>query len=154
MTKLKTPIGNYIGFDPEAEDLNKEVERINTFLDTHCIDLMILGLGMNGHLGLNEPNAYVTLPAHIAQLNPVTKTHDMVKGLTLTRGMSIGMKGIFESRQVVMLICGEHKEEAYQAFMSQNITTQIPASFLWLHSNCTCIIDREQFPKDVKNGCL
>lgn len=44
-----------------------------------------------------------------------------------------------------MLISGERKEEAFKSFMSQKLTTLVPASLLWLHSDCTTLIDREQF---------
>lgn len=143
--KLAMPFKNYIQFDPEAEDLTQELAKVDTFLETHPIDLMILGLGMNGHLGLNEPANELTLPCHLTKLNETTKTHDMTKGFTLTRGMTIGMKGIFDSKQILMLVCGERKEAAYDAFLSRKITTQTPSSFLWLHPNCVTIIDKSQF---------
>lgn len=127
-------------------DAFAECEKMDHYLKENPIDLMILGLGMDAHLGLNEPNEYLTLNCHKAILNEKTKNHDMAKGKSLSSGLTIGMGGIFESKQVLMLVCGTRKEEAYETFMSRKISTQAPCSFLWLHSNCFTIIDREQFP--------
>lgn len=123
----------------------QECDKMNAFLKAHTIDCMILGLGMDAHLGLNEPNDYLTLEAHHAQLNEQTKTHDMAKGKQLTSGLTIGMEGIFQAKHILMLVSGPRKEAAYQAFMSKRITTKAPCSFLWLHPHCTTIIDHTQF---------
>ena len=74
-------------------------------------------------------------------LDEKTKTHDMVKGYAPKGGLTIGLQGIFTAKQIIMLVCGERKEEAYQAFMSQRISTSTPASLLWLHPNCVTLVD-------------
>lgn len=133
-----------IGMESD-QAVTQECDKMNAFLKAHTIDCMILGLGMDAHLGLNEPNDYLTLEAHHAQLNEQTKTHDMAKGKQLTGGLTIGMEGIFQAKYILMLVSGPRKEEAYQAFMSKRITTKAPCSFLWLHPHCTTIIDHTQF---------
>lgn len=142
---LKQKEVTVIGMESDR-DANQECASMNAFLSAHTIDCMILGLGMDAHLGLNEPNEYLTLEAHHAQLNEQTKTHDMAKGKQLTSGLTIGMEGIFNAKHILMLVSGTRKEEAFQAFMSKRITTKAPCSFLWLHPHCTTIIDRTQFP--------
>lgn len=128
-------------FVSNAADINQELDRMDAFLLEHPIDVMILGLGMNGHLGLNEPADALTLKAHYAELDEKTKTHDMVKGYVPKGGLTIGLQGIFTSKQIIMLVCGNRKEAAYQAFISQKISTSTPASLLWLHPNCVTLID-------------
>lgn len=145
LDKLNTQPKEVIAFQTKGENYQKDCDRIQSILNEHPLDVMILGLGMNGHLGLNEPDDHLILDAHIAPLHEVTKTHDMAEGNPLTRGITIGLKGIFEAKQVLMLVCGSRKEEAYKNFMSRNISTQTPASLLWLHPNCTTIIDKERF---------
>lgn len=126
-------------------DVETELNKINEFIENNPIDVMILGLGMNGHLGLNEPSDTLNYKCYQVKLNEKTKTHDMTKGFTLESGLTIGLEGIFKSKQVLMVVTGDRKEDAYKAFMSQNITTQVPASLLWLHYNCTTLIDDSQF---------
>ena len=135
----------FIEFKSDAFDVNEEVKRINEHLQQQPIDLMILGLGMDGHLGLNEPNDVLTLPCHESALHDKTMTHDMIKERHITSGVTIGMQGIFQAKQILMLITGANKEDAYQAFMQQQLTTQNPSSFLWIHPNCISIIDDSQF---------
>ncbi|MEE1464554.1 MAG: 6-phosphogluconolactonase, partial [Clostridium sp.] len=130
-----------IEFVSNAPDIQQELDKMDMFLREHPIDVMILGLGMNGHLGLNEPADSLVLNAHFAELDEKTKTHDMVKGYAPKGGLTIGLQGIFTAKQIIMLVCGERKEEAYQAFMSQRISTSTPASLLWLHPNCVTLVD-------------
>ena len=130
-----------VEFVSDAADIRQELDRMDVFLSEHPIDVMILGLGMNGHLGLNEPADFLTLNAHYAELDEKTKTHDMVKGYEPKGGLTIGLQGIFTSGQIIMLVCGDRKEAAYQAFMSQRIATSTPASLLWLHPNCVTLVD-------------
>ena len=130
-----------IEFVSNAPDIQQELEKMDMFLTEHPIDVMILGLGMNGHLGLNEPADSLVLNAHFAELDEKTKTHDMVKGYVPKGGLTIGLQGIFTAKQIIMLVCGERKEAAYQAFMSQRISTSTPASLLWLHPNCVTLVD-------------
>ncbi|MEG0526416.1 MAG: 6-phosphogluconolactonase [Longicatena sp.] len=134
-----------IEFTSNAVDVTQELIKVETYLKEHPIDVMILGLGMNAHLGLNEPSQQLTLGCHQVMLNSKTKTHDMIKGEHVESGMTIGMDGIFKSKQVLMLVSGSSKEDAYKDFMSGTITTQVPASMLWLHTNCVCLVDTSQF---------
>lgn len=145
LEKLYMQPKQIIEFQSNAKDIKEELHKVETYLEQHPIDVMILGLGMNGHLGLNEPAAELTFNCHLVTLSEKTQTHDMAKGHALTQGLTIGMKGIFDSHKIVMLVCGRRKEQAYEAFMSKRITTDVPASLLWLHSGCISIIDDEQF---------
>lgn len=145
LDKLHMKPKAFLSLPTKCEDPNAACAKLQAYLDQNPIDVMILGLGMNGHLGLNEPNTHLNLHTHQANLSDITKTHDMAQGKPLTSGLTIGLKSIFEAKQVLMLVCGNKKEDAYQQFMSQKISTLTPASLLWLHPNCTSIIDRNKF---------
>ena len=147
LDKLDVQPKQVIAFQTKGEDYQEDLNRVQAYLDENPLDVMILGLGMNGHLGFNEPASELSLDAHMTPLSAITQTHEMAEGKVLTRGVTIGMKGIFDANQVLMLVTGGRKDDAYAYFMSRKVSTQVPASFLWLHPNCLTIIDREKFPK-------
>lgn len=145
LDKLYMQPKQFIEFESNTNDVSGQLNKVDSFIKKHPIDLMILGLGMNGHLGLNEPDEHLSFKCHQAKLNEKTKTHDMAKDHVLESGLTIGLEGIFTSKTVLMLVSGTRKEDAYQEFMSQRISTSTPASLLWLHPNCITMIDSEQF---------
>lgn len=143
--RLDMPFKEFVEVSSNTKDIEKDLTELDAFLEEHPIDVMILGLGMNGHLGLNEPAEYLSLACHYTELSEKTKTHDMVKGKVPKGGLTIGLQGIFSAEKVLMLVCGDRKEEAFKEFMSKRISTATPASLLWLHRNCITIVDDESF---------
>ncbi len=107
------------------------------------LDLCVLGLGKNGHLGLNEPGESLQPACHISQLDARTQQHEMLKtaGRPVTRGITLGLKDILNAREVLLLVTGEGKQDATDRFLTAKVSTAIPASFLWLHSNFICLIN-------------
>lgn len=107
------------------------------------IDLMILGIGLNGHLGFNEPNDFLSPACHVAELEEQTKQHTMIGELSIkpTKGLTLGMGEILQAKKIILLINGAHKKEIIKAFLKGEISTHLPASFLWLHPNVTCLIE-------------
>ena len=106
------------------------------------IDICILGLGRNGHLGFNEPAAVLHPHCHIMDLALQTQQHIMVANVLSkpTKGLTLGMRDILSSKKIVLLVSGKGKEEAMQKLRSAEITSQCPASFLWLHNNVDCLL--------------
>src|SRR5262245_45299162 len=138
------------------------------------IDLCILGLGMNGHIGMNEPAPALKPWTHVARLAEVSLQHPMLDisdrlllnilpqqttdrlqqdtvimahpGRALpTYGVTLGMTEILASREVLLMVNGTKKQDAVRRLMQHEISTDFPASFLWLHSNwtflCACDAD-------------
>jgi len=141
---LKISADRYFAFDSEAKKVEEECERIQQTIEkTGPIDFCILGLGKNGHLGFNEPADFLHGDCHVAQLASTTVQHSMVQAMakTPTFGMTIGLKDILGSKKILLLITGKKKEAAIKRLMTKEITTQLPASFLWLHPNVECLID-------------
>ena len=58
-------------------------------------------------------------------------------------GMTLGMANILQSKKIILLVTGSNKEKSIDKLMKGKITTHLPASFLWLHSNVECYIDSE-----------
>lgn len=140
---LKIPSSQYFTFDPLSENLVEECLRIQAILDEQGpIDLCILGLGRNGHLGLNEPADILQSHCHIADLTMESQQHPMLKKSNQkpTRGITLGMEDILMSKRIILLISGEGKEEAKKQFFSQVIHPRCPASFLWKHNNVDCLV--------------
>lgn len=143
--RLLQPLGikpeQFIGFDSEAADTEAECERIQNFLaERGPIDLCILGIGKNGHIAFNEPGMELIAGVHLSKLSAQSLTHSMVDGIDikLEYGLTLGMADILQSKKIFLLVNGAHKREILNRFLSGNITTQLPASFLWLHPEVYC----------------
>lgn len=136
----------YFGFDSHPVDPKAECERIRRRLTTEGpIDFCMLGLGMNGHLAMNEPAPSLKPSAHVARLKAVTLAHPMLAQSKSqpTYGLSLGMAEIMASREILLLVSGANKCQPLRKFLRREITTEFPASFLWLHSNWTLLCDAD-----------
>ena len=143
LTPLQISKERYFGFNADAERLENECERIQEFLrQKGPIDLCILGLGKNGHLGFNEPADVLHPHCHIMDLAAQTQQHKMVADIPSkpTKGLTLGMQDILSSKRIVLLVSGKGKEEAKQKLRSAEISSQCPATFLWLHNKVDCLL--------------
>jgi galactosamine-6-phosphate isomerase len=126
--------------------VNSETEcaRVAKWLDENGpIDLCVLGLGANGHIGFNEPAAFLQPHAHVAQLTDASLAHSMVKRCNTrpTCGLTLGMVDLLRSRHILMLVTGASKRRPLERLISGRITTEFPASLLQLHSDVQLICD-------------
>jgi len=142
---LKIPEDRYHSFDSMTTLYDEEGRRIHEALNKHPIDLCILGLGKNGHLGLNEPSRILVPFAHVAMLADQTKTHPMIEGVVVTKGFTLGMQEIMNSKRILLIVSGEGKQDIVRKFLKQEISTRLPASFLWLHPDVDVIVQDDRF---------
>lgn len=149
---------HYIRFNTEAEDAEEECKRIeDAYSRLAEVDMVILGIGMNGHLGLNEPGEHLSGSAHSVRLDAKTRTHEMLSHTDrlVEYGVTLGMENLFRGRQILLLADGKHKEAGLEYYLNDVITTQIPVSLLKLHPNCRCIINQESFGNlDILNSTV
>jgi len=141
--KKNTHIQNGEAADPAAECRRYE----DAIHDAGGIDLQLLGLGLNGHIGFNEPDSHFPKTTHHVALDASTieansrffaSSNDVPKhALTMRIGT------IFNARKIVMLISGEAKADIAKAVIHGNITPQVPGSILQLHPDVTIILDEE-----------
>src|SRR5258708_10106799 len=98
------------------------------------IDICILGLGLNGHVAMNEPAPELAPHAHVAALARSSLHHPMLKVLKSKPryGLTLGMRDILASRLVLLLVNGTHKQAALKRLLQPAVTTDYPASFIWL----------------------
>ena len=135
----------YTGFETAADKVEAECARMKTFIDDQGpFDICILGLGKNAHIAFNEPADVLQPDFHKAVLAPSTIQHDpaLSQGPEPAYGLCVGMKDILQTKKVIFLITGKGKQEAIKQILERKISTQCPASFLWMHPNVECLIDK------------
>lgn len=136
----------YISFNSNPANPIQECEKIQEKLEeAGAIDLCILGLGMNGHLALNEPAGYLQPHCHVAQLSAESLEHSMISEMQIKPkyGLTLGMADIMLSKMILILINGPQKRTIVSKFLSKKITSSVPASFLWLHPKVICLIEKD-----------
>ena len=138
---------NLCFFDGESTDLKNECKKTDDFLrESGPIDMMLLGAGMNGHLGLNEPGISFDLYSHIVDLDDITKIvgQKYFSGkVKLTRGITLGLKYIMEAAMVILQLNGIRKADVVKKLIDSKVTTAFPASALKAHLNSYLLLDRE-----------
>lgn len=134
-------------FDGRAHDPQKECERIdNRIRELNGIDLAIVGLGMNGHVGMNEPGISPSLHSHVAKIDPVTqqvgqkyfKEKKEIKG-----GLTLGIANLMEAGNVMLVVNGSKKAEILKQVLEEEISQKFPAGFLRNHPNFSVFADAE-----------
>ena len=136
----------YLSFKNDAVAPEAECMRVQKELDIHePLDVCVLGLGKNGHLGFNEPAATLSDVCHMSRLSETSMQHSMTKTMINKPqyGLTLGMKDILRSKKIILLVTGLGKEATIEQLLTQQITSQLPASFLWNHPNVECYIDSE-----------
>lgn len=143
---LEIDPSRYTGFISDSDDSNKECQRIQDYLNSEGpVDLCILGLGINGHLAFNEPGDELHAHCHAALLTSASLKHSMASEMEIkpTYGLTLGMADILQSKKILMLITGKEKRKIVNKLLTEKITTLLPASFLWLHPNVVCLIEKD-----------
>ena len=107
------------------------------------LDICILGIGTNGHIALNEPGEVFQVGFHVCSLAPSTLNNGMLKTLAQppTFGMTMGMGNILRAKKIILFISGSGKKEAFRKLLKKEVSMDLPASFLWLHSNVDVLVD-------------
>jgi glucosamine-6-phosphate deaminase len=138
------PPAHYHRFDPEADDIPAMCAAYDASMGGP-LDLMMLGIGRNGHVGMNEPGTSPDSPTRRVELAPST-TQASVRyfgeGAQLpTWGVTIGLAGILASRTIWMIASGESKADIVRDVLLEPVSAQRPASVLRGHANCWFFLD-------------
>ncbi|WP_423408188.1 glucosamine-6-phosphate deaminase [Heyndrickxia sp. MSNUG] len=134
--------------DGTAENLDEECRRYEQFIQEHGgIDLQILGIGQNGHIGFNEPGTSFTSRTHIINLAESTRKANSRFFESLedvpTQAITMGIASIMESKEIFLLVSGDSKAEALARLVNGEVSEQFPASVLKNHKNVTIFADKE-----------
>lgn len=129
-----------------ANDILAECKRYDKKLEeAEGIDLQILGIGLNGHIGFNEPSHDLKIRTHVVHLTPETinanarffqSTEQVPK-----KAVTMGIGSIMQAKKILLLVSGEAKKNILYKTLSGPVSTEVPASILQLHSNLTVISD-------------
>lgn len=109
------------------------------------IDLLILGLGENGHLGFNQPGSPFEGEAWVTQMN--VELEERIRRETNTPpekelgGATLGIKDIMQARKIVLVAKGANKADIVKKMLTGTITPDVPATILQLHPNCEFLLD-------------
>lgn len=130
----------------DAEDAFAEAESYEKLIqESGKVDLQILGLGRNGHIGFNEPGTSFSSPTHVVELTLATRT-DNAKffgslDLVPKQAITMGISTIMESEEILLLVSGEEKSTALRRLLLGGIEEAFPVSVLKTHQNATIIAD-------------
>ena len=134
-------------FDAMAKDLENECRKMdNAILRKGGIDLMVVGIGMNGHIGFNEPGHDFDQFSHVAELAEETRAvgQKYFRQVTaLTKGLTLGLRHLMEARKLILLANGAKKAEVIRKALEEEVTPDFPASFVRNHANATVMLDEE-----------
>ncbi|MGE0361213.1 MAG: glucosamine-6-phosphate deaminase [Vicinamibacterales bacterium] len=110
------------------------------------LDLLVCGLGANGHIGFNEPGPQLWGPTHVAILHPGTRAANAAlfggdADAVPERALTMGMTAILRARAVLVLATGAAKAAAVAAMIDGPLTTALPASWLQVHGAVEVLLD-------------
>lgn len=144
---LAIPAAHIHFFHSTAFDLTAECERINqVILKLKGIDCMIVGIGMNGHIGFNEPGISQGLSAHVIELDPITQRvgQKYFSAKTpLSKGITLGLAQFMQCRMAILLAVGTKKALIIKKALAEDVSVAVPASIIREHPNAFVLLDSE-----------
>jgi len=135
------PKGMVNDIEAECRDYDQRIQ------DVGGIDLQVLGIGRNAHIGFNEPNQHFEIGTHVVELDKSTleanaRFFNRIEEVP-TRAITMGIGTIFKSKKIMLLASGKEKAEAIFMTVKGKVHLDVPASILKLHGNVTLILDEE-----------
>ena len=132
----------------ETDNPEKECADYEEKIKVHDgIDLQVLGIGQNGHIGFNEPSGALNSYTHITDLteNTIQANSRFFNSIdeVPTRALTMGVATIMRARKILLLASGKEKAKVVKALMGSVIDPEIPATILAAHNDVTVIVDKE-----------
>ncbi|APQ75451.1 glucosamine-6-phosphate deaminase [Clostridium botulinum] len=142
---INIPNGMADKIEIECKEYERKIDKVGG------IDLQILGIGVNGHIGFNEPDTSFESETHLVNLDEKTIESNSrffsSKDQVPTKAISMGIRTIMHSKKIILLACGQNKADAIFKAIEGKITPNIPASILQLHKDVVVIVDRKAASK-------
>ena len=117
------------------------------------VDLQLLGIGLSGHIGFNEPLSSFSSRTRAVNLTPVTMAQngpyfDPAKGEKMpNRALTMGVGTVLDAKKLLMLVTGKRKADIIAAALEGPLTSMVSGSAIQLHDDCVVIIDEEAAAK-------
>jgi glucosamine-6-phosphate deaminase len=149
-TQLAGPLGipeeNFIMPPTLSDDFQAEAREFERRLaERGGADLQMLGIGMNGHIGINQPGTPFESETWVSPMDPDFETRvrkeTQVPADTILGGLTRGIRNIMHTRRIILIAKGAHKAEIIQKAIRGPVTTDIPASVIQLHPDCEVLLD-------------
>lgn len=135
--------------DGNCEDVALECERYDRAIEAHGgLDIQLLGLGRNGHIGFNEPGAQLRLDTHLVKLSQNTikaNSRFFPSAAHVPKfAITMGIGAIMKAKKILLVVSGADKAAIVKKLINDRaISTRIPASILHLHQDVTVLLDME-----------
>lgn len=130
----------------DTPDLVAECQRYDWVIErAGGIDVQVLGLGLNGHIGFNEPSHNLEVRTHVVDLTQATIQAnarfftDVIE--VPQQAITMGIGTIMQAKRILLLVSGENKRDILEKTMYGPVSTEVPASILQLHSDLTVLTD-------------
>lgn len=145
LSRLASPPAHLETWDTTTPDLTGECIRMEEAISHGGLDLAVLGIGMNGHIGMNEPGSPVDSRSRVVDLHPATVEGVKRYGADETPawGMTLGIGTLLESASIWLLVTGSPKANILAKTVKGPETAQVPASFLRRHGDVTVWVDED-----------
>lgn len=150
-TFMNTNLFNHIDIDTNNTKLpfgntQKECDEYEALMADSVIDLQVLGIGSNGHIGFNEPGTSFDALTHIVDLQETTikdnaRFFDNDMSKVPTQAISMGIATIMKSKKIVLIASGANKADAVYGMVKGDITESMPASVLQNHADVVVVVD-------------
>ena len=148
-SKLNISRENINFLNGKSKNIKKECERYEK--ETNGIDLQILGIGINGHIGFNEPGTpFNSLTNKVKITKEIRELYSQEFGgfsKVPKYGLTIGIKTIMRSKKIILLAFGKSKADAVAKSLNNKSNKKIPASILQKHKDVTFILDKKAASK-------
>ncbi len=142
---LQLMTSQYFLFDALADDLRNECLKMDKFInEKNGIDIMVVGIGMNGHIGFNEPGSSFDNLSHIIDLDEITRSVGQKyfnEKVELSQGITIGFKHLLNAKKVFLMANGSKKAEVIKKTVQGPVTEYFPASIMQQHENGFVLVD-------------
>ncbi len=127
-------------------DLNQQCDAYNEAMANYTVDLQILGIGSNGHIGFNEPGTPFDSVTHVVDLNESTindnaRFFDNDITQVPKQAITMGISNVMAAKKILLIASGENKANAIQATVLGPVTEFVPASVLQEHDDVVIIVD-------------
>ena len=133
-----TPLDSKIQAEEAANSMEKKLDKKGP------LDILILGMGKNGHLGFIEPDEnWPSDECYVSELTPATQNHKMISSENTPPefGLTLGIKSILEAKEILFIVTGTEKKSIYSEWLKKVVTPKLPASILWKHPRVSLITD-------------
>jgi glucosamine-6-phosphate isomerase len=134
-------------FDGRAADPEEECEKTENFIRKHQgIDLAVLGLGLNGHVGMNEPGTDANSRSRVVNIDQETQQTGQKyfsSPRKIEKGITLGLGTLLEAKHLILMVSGAHKAGILKKIMEGNISTSLPATILKKHKDLRIFADKD-----------